>query len=106
MILTIQGDRIDSSNVPKNHTKVKILPSQVLKHPAQQNERMVDCDVEAQTAHFWLGTPQQIFAKLLPIYDTIVHWRKNLFELHTGNAGKAFISERRSKQIFLPQTHL
>ena len=91
--------------MPKEKSEDKILPSRVLTQPVQQNATVVESDVETQAVQqFWLGTPQQISAKIMPIYDMIIHWRKNLFKLPTGTAGKAFITEM-TRQINLFTTN-
>ena len=55
-------------------------------------------------SNFWLKTADEILNEVSPIYNTIVHWRKNLFKLPSGNSGKAFIAEM-TKQIDLFTTN-
>ena len=42
----------------------------------------------------WNSVDGNLFTnELNHVYDTIVYWRKNLFILHTGAAGKKYICE-------------
>ena len=51
----------------------------MLTQPVQQNATVVESDVETQAVQqFWLDTPQQISAKIMPISDLIIHWRNKL----------------------------
>ena len=37
--------------------------------------------------------PETFFVKIERLYEELVYWKRNLFEIPTGNAGKEFINE-------------
>ena len=91
---------LESSNIGDALPTMAVItetPSSSLPEAGTTVSDVVLNDVSVE--NFWLKTVEVISNKVNPIYDTIVHWKKNLFKLPSGHSGKAFITEM-TKHLF------
>ena len=83
-----------STMKPQPTAKVEQLRKMI--YPSSRNLLTVTNSFpDLQPPNFtWNSGSGEIFCrKINTVYEEVVHWRRNLFQVPSGNAGKSFVSE-------------